>query len=506
MSERAEHETPTKEIGGSDLPTREIDETACMEAESPASEPPTRTREIAEPEPRWILEVLEGPARGREIAIPSGRVSLGRSARCALCIDDPAISRLHLWVEARPEGILLHAESTKNGTSLDGAPFLEGLAREGQRIGLGQSLLVLRRAEGASDAGGVVGQAFRLLRGAPAVDAPPMPRRRTVLLASGLVGLGVALVAWAGPRPGEPTFEEIDGRAREARLEFDQGIERLGSGDLEGARRHFEAASEKDPESEEPGRYLGWLEGQDGEVGLAEASFDEEEAPEGEALASEDLGAEERGGLDEPVDVGVLPAAAEAPDREPAPESVRVVRSVPTKVVKPAPRPRRSRAAPAPRAEARRREARDEIEAALERARREEGLVAVESLDAAWRRARNLPASEPLVGALRHELAARAFEAGEDALRLGSYGRALQLFRMARDARPSHEGAGERLAELRARASTFLVEGYALRDRDPDRSRAWLELVRDLTEPADPLHQRAVKWLERAAHGTTSGG
>lgn len=473
------------------------DETALVPQGHVGEELATETRDL-QPIPRWRLLVRSGPEEGRTIELEGGRVSVGRSPRCAIRLEDPSVSRLHLWVEPRPEGVFLCEESTKNGTTLDGVPCPEGLAREGQRIGLGQTILEVERI-GEGKGGGIVEQAMRVLRGgeAPRAAVAPSPRpwsrKRRWLVALGAMLGGLALLALplgSEPPPAEEA-ERVEGPL-EARRAFDEGIARMKAGDRGAARALFAQAAKWDPQSEEPDRYLRWLREDRGLVRPRQAPFEEEMEAE---IADEELeplpalgASEDEEGLqpkeDDPSPAPGLTGAGAGP-RPAKPQKARPKRAA------------RRGVEDAARWQA----LRGEIRALLDRAADEEGVAAVESLRAAWEKARSLRGEKALLEEAGARLAAAAFEVAEDALALGRLGRAVSHYQLVREVAPEHGGAMKRLASLEARAESFLVEGYSLLERDPARARTWLELVLALKGPEDPLHQRAEKWLAATRAG-----
>lgn len=476
------------------------------------------TRVLPQAAPSWVLVAVEGPEAGRRIEVGAGKTSVGRGVRCDVRLEDPAVSRMHLWLEGCDEGVRFEEACVKNGTRLEGRPCAEGMAVEGQRIAIGQSVFVVRRGgeeEGRSP--NVVEQALRLLRFARRV--PPL-RPRIRALWPLLFGAGIAVIGGVilglGPRPAPAPAEEGLAPEHAARRAFDRGLELVRAGSLDEARPHFERAAREDPESEEPRRYLRWLDARthggrsaDGEEGGDEGAEVSEPEGGGAAERNPPVDAELGSPTPEParseraerVGVPAGPApAAKVPDAVGRTER----RSGGTEADAPSQRrARRAEGAEAPSVVRRKEHRTDGIEAAraavrdlLARARDEEGGAAVATLQEAWARARTIPGEAALVEEIRARLAERAHAVGEDALLLGRLHRAAAHFRLALEARPDHTPARERIAQLQARAESFLVEGYSLRERDPVRAREWLELVLTLTKPQDPLHQRARKWLE----------
>lgn len=466
--------------------TRDLEETVVMESARSALGEETATHESGSHGPRWFLLVREGPEAGRKIEIPAGRVSVGRSDRCDIRLTDASVSRVHLWLEARPEGVLLFDESTKNGTRLDGAVCVEGMAAEGGRIALGRTVLEVRRGE--PDAGGsVVQQALRVMKGTNGFRRWPSFAWRKLVL-----GIGIALLAIAGAwialrllsAAPEATVDEEAERRREARQAFDRGLERWRAGEPREAETFLRLAAARDPESEEPWRYLRRLDE------LAEEESPEVADPADDEAIFEEGAAEEGSGVEE-----VEPRAGF--DAEATPEARTAVRNEgPSRGGRAEGKARRARR-PVADAGAQVEQAR-EVEALLARAAAQEGAARVETLRQAWKKAGRLR-SITLEPEIRRRLSQAAFAVAEEALGFGRLSTAVAYLRIALEAEPGHGPARERLAGLQGRAEGFFVEGYSLLEREPARAKERLELVLHLTEPEDPLHRRAKKWL-------TSGG
>lgn len=94
----------------------------------------------------WHLAVVAGPDAGLVLPLPER----GTIGRCTV-LTDPAVSRSHLRVGARPGRVLLSDAGSANGTSVRRGPFWLPLghrprtARAGTRLRLGRTELELRR-------------------------------------------------------------------------------------------------------------------------------------------------------------------------------------------------------------------------------------------------------------------------------------------------------------------------------------------------------------------------
>jgi hypothetical protein len=75
---------------------------------------------------RGVLQVRSGPSAGQRFEIKAPRVVIGRRSRetvadvSMILIDDARISRMHLEIVARPDGLYVRDLGSANGTWLNG--------------------------------------------------------------------------------------------------------------------------------------------------------------------------------------------------------------------------------------------------------------------------------------------------------------------------------------------------------------------------------------------------
>ena len=93
------------------------------------------------------LVVVGGPAMGAAHPLAPGRIAVGRGRDCDVTIEDAAMSRTHLIVEASSEGVRVSDAGSTNGTFIAGSR-LSGTQEwtPGQELEAGASLLRLERA------------------------------------------------------------------------------------------------------------------------------------------------------------------------------------------------------------------------------------------------------------------------------------------------------------------------------------------------------------------------
>lgn len=101
------------------------------------------------------LQVRE-PGQSPRVFTIEGRLEIGRDCD-GLELDDPTVSRRHLWVEPTPQGLLLVDLGSANGTYVDGVRVEAPCTLQaGQTIRLGESELTVHEAHEVhrSDGGG----------------------------------------------------------------------------------------------------------------------------------------------------------------------------------------------------------------------------------------------------------------------------------------------------------------------------------------------------------------
>jgi FHA domain len=83
--------------------------------------------------------------RGRDVNVPEGEVTVGRSRSATISLQDPSISRIHIRVVAREGRVSLEDLGSVNGTYVNGLR-VEGVVEigDGAQIMLGESELELK--------------------------------------------------------------------------------------------------------------------------------------------------------------------------------------------------------------------------------------------------------------------------------------------------------------------------------------------------------------------------
>ncbi len=102
-------------------------------------------RDLAIPVGRNImLEVTEGPRKGLKFEFKKGNVVIGRGADADLTIDDDKISRKHCIIEAFARDLVFISDlASTNGTSINGMQIRSTKLKDGDKIGVGNSTMIL---------------------------------------------------------------------------------------------------------------------------------------------------------------------------------------------------------------------------------------------------------------------------------------------------------------------------------------------------------------------------
>jgi len=87
------------------------------------------------------LRVIGGPEAGAMFVITAPRVSLGRGEENEIAIMDLKMSRKHAEIIKGPQGILIQDLASANGLVINGAPMRQWFLKNGDKIGIGNTVL-----------------------------------------------------------------------------------------------------------------------------------------------------------------------------------------------------------------------------------------------------------------------------------------------------------------------------------------------------------------------------
>jgi hypothetical protein len=89
--------------------------------------------------------LVPGEGGERRVRLAGELTRIGRSSEADVRLADTGVSRLHAELRRLGEEVVLVDLGSTNGTTLNGRRVQEGRLRDGDRIGVGSSLLVFRQ-------------------------------------------------------------------------------------------------------------------------------------------------------------------------------------------------------------------------------------------------------------------------------------------------------------------------------------------------------------------------
>ncbi len=90
-----------------------------------------------------VLRVLDAPAAPARFVLRAGVCSIGSAEDCDVVIRDPAVSRQHLELELRPEGVAMRDLKSRNGTFYLGQRVERMTLALGSRLTVGRATLAI---------------------------------------------------------------------------------------------------------------------------------------------------------------------------------------------------------------------------------------------------------------------------------------------------------------------------------------------------------------------------
>src|SRR5258706_2994428 len=103
-----------------------------------------------------LLRVIAGPLKDKVIDLPAGEISIGRVGTNQVAISDPALSRRHCLIVQDDGHFKIEALQSRTGTLVTGAAIPEHWLRHGDRMGVGDSLLLFLTQEESPEPAGSV--------------------------------------------------------------------------------------------------------------------------------------------------------------------------------------------------------------------------------------------------------------------------------------------------------------------------------------------------------------
>ena len=94
----------------------------------------------------YFLEIIEGPDKGQLVNLQDADVFIGRHGQCDLVLHDPEVSRRHVKLASGENGWWLDDLGSTNGCFVNGQRITHQTIAPGDRIQIGQSVLVIQRS------------------------------------------------------------------------------------------------------------------------------------------------------------------------------------------------------------------------------------------------------------------------------------------------------------------------------------------------------------------------
>ncbi len=99
--------------------------------------------------PHALLRLVQPDGTERRIEVDGRPLSLGRAPDNDLVVEDGRVSRHHARLQARAGSLVLTDLGSTNGTRVNGTPISEVALGVGDRIGIGDSYLLVEDAPDA---------------------------------------------------------------------------------------------------------------------------------------------------------------------------------------------------------------------------------------------------------------------------------------------------------------------------------------------------------------------
>ncbi len=99
-------------------------------------------------ERKYVVQVVAGPDTGQEFVLEA-TTRLGNHPDCGFSLGDPTVSRFHLELEPRPDGVVVRDLDSTNGTFLSGTRVRELVIEETAKLTLGRTTVRISIEEAA---------------------------------------------------------------------------------------------------------------------------------------------------------------------------------------------------------------------------------------------------------------------------------------------------------------------------------------------------------------------
>jgi hypothetical protein len=96
---------------------------------------------------RYVLEIIQGPDSGKDFTLRGDELYIGRHAQCEIVLRDPEVSRRHLKMSRMGSEWVMDDLGSTNGTWLNGQRVAKQALSPGDRVEIGQTVLLVREEE-----------------------------------------------------------------------------------------------------------------------------------------------------------------------------------------------------------------------------------------------------------------------------------------------------------------------------------------------------------------------
>ena len=84
----------------------------------------------------WTLRFLNGPKKGSYFPLSPGSNKIGRSSSCAIQIQSPGISKIHVDINIQDSEITLSDQNSSNGTYVNGVKINQQQIEMGDQVAM----------------------------------------------------------------------------------------------------------------------------------------------------------------------------------------------------------------------------------------------------------------------------------------------------------------------------------------------------------------------------------
>lgn len=102
------------------------------------------------------LVVIAGPAKGQIFPVLASEMVIGRGSGNPVCIEDYSVSRKHCRIQTGEDYLKLVDLDSRNGTFVNDTPIKERILRSGDRIRIGDTVLLLMDHEPVAQSAGPI--------------------------------------------------------------------------------------------------------------------------------------------------------------------------------------------------------------------------------------------------------------------------------------------------------------------------------------------------------------